>query len=243
MMTDKPRAFVIGLAIWLFLSTAVIRVAVSRSRVASAVLDMGIGVILLWIVVGGLLMVRFRDPIARYVQGLRGDWRVKFVLFATLLALVEEAITTALTNMAPLFGVRIGQAYITASTNYWDVVGLHSVVIFVSLFVGWAWLLSRYDFSPFAVFVLFGLTGTLAETSTGPQHLREFGFWIFVYGLMVYLPACSLPVRPGARPPRPWHYALAVFAPFVFLILFPLGFVVHLFFPHHPNVHFPPIRG
>jgi hypothetical protein len=42
-------------------------------------------------------------------------------------------------------------------------------------------ILSCYDFSPFAVFLLFGLTGTLAETTFGPQHLLEFGPWIFVY--------------------------------------------------------------
>jgi hypothetical protein len=38
----------------------------------------------------------------------------------TALALMEEAITSSMTNLAPLFGVKIGEAYITASTNYFD---------------------------------------------------------------------------------------------------------------------------
>lgn len=54
-------------------------------------------------------------------------WKKKFVVFATVLALIEEAITTTMTNLAPLFGVEIGEAYITASTNYVDVVLFHSV--------------------------------------------------------------------------------------------------------------------
>jgi hypothetical protein len=72
-----------------------------------------------------------------------------------------------MTNLAPLFGVKVGQAYITSSTNYLDVVALHSVVMFVPLFVGWAVTLSCYDFSPFAVFLLFGLTGQWPKPHSG----------------------------------------------------------------------------
>ncbi len=124
-----------------------------------------------------------------------------------------------LTNAAPLFGLRIGDAYITASANYWDVVLGHSVIIFVPMFIAWAWLLGRYRFTPNQVFLLFGLTGTLAEASYGPQHLLEIGMWMFVYGLMVYLPAYIVPQDRKARTVRPWHYPLAVAAPFLFLIL------------------------
>ena len=146
-----------------------------------------------------------------------------------------------MTNLAPLFGVKVGQAYITASTNYLDVVALHSVVIFVPFFVGWALILSRYDFSPFAVFVLFGLTGTLAEMSFGFQHLLEFGLWMFVYGLMVYLPAYCVPKDRQTRPLCWWHYPLAIVVPFLFLPLVPLPLLAGLLFPHHPRIHFPPI--
>ena len=45
-------------------------------------------------------------------------------LRGTGLALVEEAIATTMTNLAPLFGVRIGEAYITdASGNVWSLTG------------------------------------------------------------------------------------------------------------------------
>jgi hypothetical protein len=204
-----------------------------------AVIKMALGLVLLWIVLGGLLMRRLRDPLRAAVQKLHLDWRLKFVLFCTLLALVEEAVTVTMTNLAPVFGVPLGAAYITASADYFDVVGLHSVVVFVPMFIGWAWLLQRYDFSPNAVFLLFGLTGTLAEVSFGgAQQLLSLGFWTFVYGLMVYLPAYAcLPAGRDARQPRPWHYLLAVFFPDLFAI--PVAVVLH--FIHPVRIHFPPI--
>ena len=70
------------------------------------------------------------------------------------MALLEEAVTTTMTNCAPLLGVSLGQAYITASSNYFDVILGHSVIVFVPQFAAWAWLLSRYDFQPAEVFLL-----------------------------------------------------------------------------------------
>jgi hypothetical protein len=35
---------------------------------------------------------------------------MKFIVMATVLALTEEAITTTMTNLAPLFGVKVGLA-------------------------------------------------------------------------------------------------------------------------------------
>jgi hypothetical protein len=241
-MTRLKWRFVKGLAAWLVLSTGAVTLGTWSNPRARAVIGMGWGLIVLWIGVCGAIMCRWRDPIRDAVLRMGARWPVKFILFATLLALVEEAITTTMTNLAPLFGVRIGEAYITASTNYLDVVGLHSVVVFIPMFVAWAWILSRRRFSPFAVFVVFGLTGTVAETSFGPQHLLEFGLWIFVYGLMVYLPASCVPGERRAAAPAWWEYPLAVFVPFLFIpLMLPVVLVLHLFFPHHPNLHFPPI--
>ena len=206
-----------------------------------AVLGMGWGLILLWIGLGGGLMYRFREPIRRAVVRIRLDWRVRFVLLATGLALTEEMITTAMTNLAPWFGVKVGEAYITASTNYLDVVALHSVVMFVPMFVGWAAILSRYAFSPFEVFLLFGITGTLMETNFGMRNPLEFGLWIFVYGLMVFLPAYCVPSDRATRCLRWWHYPFAVLAPLLFIAIVPLPLAAGLLFPHHPKVHFPPI--
>lgn len=87
------------------------------------------------------------------------------------------------------------------------------------MFLCWAWLLSRYDFRPAEVLLLFGLNGTLAETITfGPQNLIQVGMWVWVYGLMVYLPACTVPEDRGGGPARWWHWLLAVFLPLVFII-------------------------
>ena len=240
-MKNGRAIFVKAIAVWLVLTTSAVTVATWRNPVERAVLAMAWGLILLWIGVGGTLMYRFREPIRQAVLKIRLDWRLKFILFATLLALAEEAITTTMTNLAPLFGVKVGEAYITASTNYLDVVALHSVVVIVPLFVGWAFILSRYAFSPFSVFLLFGLTGMAAETNLGLKNPLEFGLWIFVYGLMVYLPAYCVPPERKLRSLRWWHYPLAVVVPFLFIPLVPLRFLLGLLFPHHPNIHFPPI--
>ncbi len=241
-MTTWQRKLVAGLLAWVLFSTSVVTLLNLQKRFTRAVIGMGWGLILFWILLGGGLMVRFREPIRARVLRIPFDWRVKFVFFATLLALLEEAVTTSMTNLAPLFGLKIGEAYITASANYLDVVCLHSVVVFVPMFVAWALILWRYDFSPFSVFLLFGLTGTLAETlSFGPGNLLQAGFWIFVYGLMVYLPAFCVPRDRTARPPHWWHFPLAVLVPFLFLPIVPLPLLAGLLYPNHPKIHFPPI--
>ena len=68
------------------------------------------------------------------------------------------------------------------------------------------------------VLLLFGITGSIAEASIQPSNLIG-GFWVFVYGLMVYLPACTIPEDRAAKPPQWWHYPLAVVLPFPFVIL------------------------
>jgi len=234
------RTLIILLAVWLGLSTSAVLIVVliGGGPNSRAVLLMGAGLVLLWIAVGGTLMHAGRDRMRAFILRLHLDWRVKFALMATALALVEEAVTTGMTNLAPLFGVPIGAAYITASANYLDVVCLHSVVVFVPMFVAWALLLQRVEFRPSVVFLLFGLTGTLAEAGFGgAQAFAETAMWIFVYGLMVYLPAYCIPAERGARPPRGWHYPLAVLLPFVFAL--PVAGVVGAL--HPIQIHFPPI--
>jgi hypothetical protein len=242
-MTKAKKAFVSALYGWTFLTSCLVLAANWSSPTHAAIIKMALGLILLWCCLGGWLMWRFREPISNWVRRSRLDWRIKFVLFCTLLAMVEEAVTTGMTNCAPLFGVKVGEAYITSSANYLDVITFHSVSVFVSLFVGWAVILWRYDFSPFAVFVLFGISGTLAEMAYGgPQHALEYPMWNLVYGLMVWLPARSIPSERKARKPRWWHYPLAVFVPFLFMGLFPLAALIHAANPGHPDPHFPPLR-
>lgn len=95
---------------------------------------MAASLIFIWIGIGGLVMFLLRDRVRSLVQSVRGQWQTKFVIFATLLALAEEAITTTLINLAPLFGSRIAEAYITASSNYLEVVLYNSVIVFVPMF-------------------------------------------------------------------------------------------------------------
>ncbi len=69
-----------------------------------ALLDMAFLLVVLWVVLGGVFQERSRDRVRQLVLRWRWGWRIKFVLMATALVLVEEAITTSLTNLAPAFG-------------------------------------------------------------------------------------------------------------------------------------------
>ncbi|MBI5932873.1 MAG: hypothetical protein HY867_04135 [Chloroflexi bacterium] len=228
------------LAAWTILSTLfVLFIAIfGMGPNSRAVIFMGAGLVLFWVILGGILMWRSRDRVRDFVLGIRFPWTGKFIIFCTLLALTEEAVTVSMTNLAPLFGVPVGAAYITASANYLDVVALHSVVVFVPMFIAWAWMLARWDFSATEVFLLFGLTGFLAEASfAGTFNLAQTPFWIFVYGLMVWLPAASIPPRDKAKRPKWWAYPLAVILPFAFAV--PVAVIVGLL--HSVKIHFPPI--
>jgi hypothetical protein len=241
----KPRLslsyFIRVLFVWMLVTEALVNaVILMHGRPEDkAVIKMGDGLILLWILMTGGLIVKFQHRIIPWMQGLRGDWRIKFVVMSTALLLWEEAITTAMTNLAPLFGVRIGQAYITASSNYFDVIFFHSVIVIAPMYIGWAILLSRYDFTPAEVFLLFGITGTLAEASFGGMvQIGAFGFWIFVYGLMVWLPAKCIPHREGLIKPKWYVYVISVLFPNLFSI--PFAIVVHII--HPSKIDFPPYR-
>jgi len=205
-----------------------------------AVLYMAVLLFVVWVMIGGTLQYVYRHRVRALVARSPFRWQTTFVLFCTVLALLEEAVTTTLTNCAPLFGVAVGEAYITASANYLDVVLFHSVVVFVPMFIAWAWILSRYEVRPVAVLLLFGCTGVLAEAgSFGLQNLLNAGFWVYVYGLMVALPAFCVPRDRVTRKPRWWQYLLFVVLPFIAVI--PVAGIIHLI--HPVSIHFPPIGG
>jgi hypothetical protein len=232
--------FLCALALWVLLRTSWVTIAVWKSRIMRAELEMASGLVLLWMILGGSLMYIFRDRVKASLQPIPWDWRVSFFLLATLLALCEEVITTLMTNCAPLFGVKLGQAYITASANYFDVVCCHSVITFLPPFAAWAWLYSRYDFSPFETFVCFGIYGTIGEGIFGGFHLADMPFWIFVYGLMLYLPAYVFADRRGKRRVSWLQYLMGAVGPFVGTVPWVL-FLKLTFLRHHPDIHFPPI--
>ena len=212
-MRRSHAALLVFLAVWALTVELLLLLTVWQQPVERAIVWMALGLLGLWVGLFGGLMLLFGRRLCAVAARLRIHWRLRFVLLATALALVEEAAAVLMTNLAPLLGDPSGQAAITASANYWEVVSRHSVVVFVPMFIAWALLLSWRSFSPFAVFLLFGLTGLLGEViAFGPQNLLGGGFWILVYGLMVYLPACA--VQPLKAPPaRAWHVPLALLLP------------------------------
>lgn len=183
-----------------------------------AIIKMALGLILIWIVMGGSLMYSFRDRVRDLVRRIPLPWQAKFFLFCILLALLEEVVTVSMTNLAPLFGADVGQAFITASANYLHTVLFHSVIVFVPMFLIWTVILHFFHFPPTHVFLLFGLTGSIAEMSMSITNILG-GFWFFVYGLMVYLPVYALPNERGVRKPSWWIYILAIVAPLIAPIL------------------------
>ncbi len=189
-----------------------------------AMLTMILGVLVLWVLGGGLLSLAARRPLRAWAERHRAGWRLRFVLLATALALLEEVVTVTMTDLGPRWGAAFDQAHITASANYLDVVLLHSVIVFVPMFIVWAWLLTRYAFAPAAVLLLYGTTGFLAEAFTFHASVIALGMWIYVYGLMIYLPATLAPADRAARAPRLGAVLLAIVLPFVAAI--PVALVV-----------------
>jgi hypothetical protein len=218
------------LAVWGFLVAAVVAaihaVAGSADPDARAIVRMGLGLIVIWCLAGGLTMRLARRRFTAWSRRLPLDWRLRFVILCILMALLEEGVTTALTNAGPLLGAATAAARITSSTNYLEVIR-GSVLVFIPWFICWAWLLGRYDFRPLEVMLLFGLTGTLAETITyGPSNLAGIGMWVYVYGLMVYLPVQTVPENRSAKPVRWYHAVMAVLLPLVFIFPFVVVVVV-----------------
>jgi len=235
------KRFIVGVLLaWQILLTLFLTLAGFEDRKVWALAGMLWGVNLLWITGIGCLSVRFREHVAELVDHSSKWLGVKFFCFVTLMALVEEAVTTAMTNCAPLLGVEMGEVYITASGNYLDVVLFHSVVVFLPQFAMWGWLLKRYAFSPFAVFFLYGLTGFLNEALfSGPNPLA-LAQWILVYGLLVYLPANLFKQVPDRRRVPWWLYPVAVVLPILASIPM-VALLLLVIAPGHPSIHFPPM--
>lgn len=188
-----------------------------------AVLWMGTGLAMIWVLGFGLVIPRLKPWFTSF--RCKRHWQRNFVLGCTLLALLEEAVTTLMTNLAPLFGSTPERAHITASTNYVHVVLFSSVSVFVPAYFAWAWMLRRVRFQPLEVAAIYGLSGMVAETVfMNPASLLQ-GIWIFVYGWMVYLPAFMVPEIPDRQAPRTVHYlaafliALIVPIPMVLIVL------------------------
>ena len=188
-----------------------------------AIIKMSIVFIFIWVIICGSLMCFFRNSISNFIRIIPMNWKLKFFVSALLLILFEEIIATTITNLAPLFGGDIGKAFITASTNYFHVVLFHSVIMFIPFILVWTYLVSKYVFLPNQIFLLFGLLGTIGESFLNHYALIA-GFWFFVYGLMIYLPAYSLPKRENLKKPTLWAYCIAIIVPII--ISAPMSLIV-----------------
>jgi hypothetical protein len=238
---QPKRIILIVLAAWQLLMTILMTLGGRHKPVVHAVACMVWGIDLLWIGGAGLFTYLFRDAVRNRVLSWRLSAALKFLILATTMALVEEMVTTLMTNCAPLFGVRIGEAYITASTNYLDVITFHSVVVIAPQLAAWAWMFTRYAFRPFDVFILYGLTGFVSEAIfAGQLSVIGLAQWILVYGLMAYLPAYCVAAIPGRRPVKWWQNIGAVFLPILAAI--PVAIAVMHIAPKHPSIHFPRMK-
>ncbi len=224
------KTIIMVLNIWWVGFLSLLTIASSRDRISMGFVKMIWGLGILWIVGAGIITYAMKGR-HKFGEG----WRLKFVVLSTVLAMIEEAIATTMTNLAPVFGLEIGEAYITASANYIDVITFHSVVIFIPMFYAWSRILRTYDFSPFQGLILFGITGLMAEIiSFGPQNLIFAGFWILVYGLMVYLPLSYLPERDGLERPGIVTYLKTIFFPILWAI--PVAIMIGII--HQVSIHF-----
>src|SRR5512144_1006410 len=66
-----------------------------------AIFMMADGMILIWIIVGGSLTPLLRRRLVPYLTVIPIGWRLRFVVLSTIMALIEEVITTSMTNLAP----------------------------------------------------------------------------------------------------------------------------------------------
>jgi hypothetical protein len=131
MRSRLTRILLILIAAWGVVSTSAIAAFVlthEKNPDNRAIIKMVIGLILIWCVLGGSVMVLLRDRFICWMSYIPFGWRTRFVLLCIAFALLEEAVTTSLANLDPLLGGLTDAARITASKNYFEVVFLHSVI-------------------------------------------------------------------------------------------------------------------
>ncbi|MEO1615505.1 MAG: hypothetical protein AAFV88_06620 [Planctomycetota bacterium] len=234
------RAVVIVLLLWQFLLTTFLTLAGLENEKLGVMAKMIWGVNLLWIALFGAVSLLMRNRVSKFGEKLQSYRPLIFFFGATLMALLSEAVTTAMTNCAPLFGAEIGEVYITASANYLDVVMFHSVVVFLPQYAMIGWLLSRYAISPFAIFICYGITGFIGEVMlSGPNPLM-LAQWILIYGLFVFLPAHLFVSVENRKPMKWWMYPLLVILPVIVSIPM-VALLLLVIAPGHPSIHFPPM--
>jgi hypothetical protein len=103
--------------VWQVLLLAFLTLAGVEDRIAGAMAGMLWGLCLIWIGGCGLISIFGCDVVRRIIHRVPLPPSVMFFLFVTVLALIEEAIATLMTNCAPLLGVRVGEVYLTVAVS------------------------------------------------------------------------------------------------------------------------------
>ena len=205
-------------------------VALTSGPVERSAIVMQWGIFLSWVYIvapllGRVGLPRFKQSLSKFTLGPKR----LFFIFATLFALTEEALAVLWNNVTPSFFGQTAGPVLTASTNYFEVILLHSVVVFLPLFLVWAYLLAHGRYSPREAYLYFGITGILAEYIFNPSILALLagGFWILIYGSMVYYPARFVFGKEEGRFHVTWRRALvAVFLPL--LVSVPLAIIIDI---------------
>ncbi len=201
---------------------------------ARATIAMGLGLFICWVLIGGYVQLKRRPRLITWLHNTAHRPFRTFFIGALLLALTEEAIATTMTNLGQFFGDTTGTAHITASTNYLDVISFHSVIVFVPMLLTLGLFLRRYAIHPLQAALLWGIVGLIGEfTLAGPQVFINAPFWLFVYGLMVYLPAHAF--ASTQRQPLHWYKRPLI------IIIVTISAVTTFWIPSvlkHPSNHF-----
>lgn len=183
-------------------------------RTNLAIVSMALGLLFIWGVLVALLQIKLINSIKPVnIQTFKAI--VVVVGFMTLLALIAEIVSTSMTNTASLWNLSPSEAYITASPNYIEVVTKYSVIAFIPQFLGVALIHSKYKFTGFQWFIIYGIIGYLNEWLAFGEAASwvSIPYWIIIYGWIAYLPTQVIRPLKDRLNVKFYHYVLAVLWP------------------------------
>ncbi len=186
--STNMKKLIMYLGVWLVFSTSVLTFLIQDNLLQLTAVKMLWCLIIFWVFLCGSIIYFSRNLFWKYYLKITWPFWIKFTTFATLFFLIEEAIATAINYY--FYPITKGMVMLTASTNYLEVIMKHSVFVFIPIFIIFSIFIKSFKLNPTKSFLYFGIVGTLAEISIGGlTSLLQFAMWIFVYGLIVYLPS------------------------------------------------------
>lgn len=199
MISKKLKKFLFGWGILYFIFVGIVAFTQGSSDVQKelgekAAFIMQLGQFITWsLLIAPFLLPRFLPAILNFFKKrFNLGKKTLFVLLASMAVLIEEAVAILWNNsVSSSFPSLSDNTLLTATTNYFDLIAKHSVIVFIPMVVVWAYLLSRRNYNAGEAFLYFGMGGILAELvyNFNPLPLMAAGLWVFIYGYMVYTPA------------------------------------------------------